>query len=110
MPVTDTSKKVKSVIRRRQADGAWLCAAPYGYILNKQKQFEIVPTEAEIVREIFRLYLDGWGYKKIANHLTDTGVPTLGCQSSFAKRRRGRNPPHGEKGLGYCHGAGYSGQ
>ena len=50
MPVTDTSKKVKSVIRRRQADGAWLCAAPYGYILNKQKQFEIVPTETEIVR------------------------------------------------------------
>ena len=33
MPVTDTSKKVKSVIKRRQTDGEWLCAAPYGYIL-----------------------------------------------------------------------------
>lgn len=76
MPVTDTSKKVKSVIKRRQEDGAWLCAAPYGYILNKQKQFEIVPTEAEIVRQIFRLYNDGWGYKKIANYLTDQCVPT----------------------------------
>lgn len=76
MPVTDTSKKVKSVIRRRQEDGAWLCAAPYGYILNKQKQFEIVPTEAEIVRKIFQLYIDGWGYKKIANHLIDEGIPT----------------------------------
>ena len=76
MPVTDTSKKVKSVIKRRQEDGAWLCAAPYGYILNKQRQFEIVPTEAEIVRQIFRLYNDGWGYKKIANYLTDQCVPT----------------------------------
>ena len=76
MPVTDTSKKVRSVIKRRQEDGAWLCAAPYGYILNKQKQFEIVPTEAEIVRQIFRLYNDGWGYKKIANYLTDQCVPT----------------------------------
>ena len=77
MPVTDTSKKVRSVVRRRQQDGAWLCAAPYGYILNKQKQFEVVPTEAEIVRTIFRLYNDqGWGYKKIANHLTGEGVPT----------------------------------
>ena len=76
MPVTDTSKKVKSVIKRRQADGAWLCAAPYGYILNKQRQFEIIPTEAEIVRQIFRLYNDGWGYKKIANYLTDQCVPT----------------------------------
>lgn len=76
MPVTDTSKKVKSVIKRRQQDGQWLCAAPYGYILNKRKEFEIVPTEAEIVREIFRLYIDGWGYKKIANYLTDQNVPT----------------------------------
>jgi len=76
MPVTDASKKVKSVIQRRQADGKWICAAPYGYIINKRQEFEIVPTEAEIVREIFRLYIDGWGYKKIANHLTDQGIPT----------------------------------
>ena len=76
MPVTDTSKKVKSVIQRRQQDGKWICAAPYGYIVNKRREFELVPTEAEIVREIFRLYLDGWGYKKIANYLTDQGVPT----------------------------------
>ena len=76
MPVTDTSKKVKSVIKRRQADGNWLCAAPYGYILNKHKEFEIVPTEAEIVRRIFQLYIDGWGYKRIANQLTDEGIPT----------------------------------
>lgn len=77
MPVTDTSKKVRNVIRRRQADGKWICAAPYGYIVNKQQQFEVVPTEADIVRTIFRLYNeDGWGYKKIANHLTEQGIPT----------------------------------
>jgi len=76
MPVTDTSKKVKAVIKRRQQDGRWICAAPYGYIVNKRQEFEIVPTEAEIVRRIFQLYIDGWGYKKIANQLTDEGVPT----------------------------------
>ena len=76
MPVTDTSKKVRSVIKRRQEEGEWLCAVPYGYILNGQKQFEIVPTEAEIVRQIYHWYLDGWGYKRIANHLTDLGIPT----------------------------------
>ena len=76
MPVTDTSKKVKSVIQRRQADGRWICAAPYGYLVNRHQEFELIPTEAEVVREIFRLYIDGWGYKKIANHLTDQGVPT----------------------------------
>lgn len=76
MPVTDTSKKVKSVIRRRQADGKWICAAPYGYIVNKRQEFEIVPTEADVVRRIFQLYIDGLGYKKIANYLTDEGIPT----------------------------------
>ena len=77
MPVTDTSKKVKNVIKRRQADGKWICAAPYGYIVNKRQEFEVVPTEADAVRTIFRLYNDeGWGYKKIANYLTDQGIPT----------------------------------
>lgn len=76
MPVTDTSKKVRNVIKRRQEDGRWICAAPYGYIINKQKDFEIVPTEAEIVRLIFQKYIDGWGYKRIANYLTDQGIPT----------------------------------
>lgn len=76
MPVTDTSKKVKSVIKRRQADGKWICAAPYGYIINKQQQFEICPTEADVVRMIFDLYNDGDGYKKIANKLTGMGIPT----------------------------------
>ena len=90
MPVTDTSKKVKNVIRRRQADGKWLCAAPYGYIINKQKEFEIVPTEAEIVRQIFDLYNNrGWGYKKIANHLTDQGIPTPRMSEHLRKEAAG---------------------
>ena len=76
MPVTDTSRKVKSVIRRRQEDGKWICAAPYGYIVNKQQQFEVVPVETDVIRRIYRLYIDGWGYKRIANALTDEGVPT----------------------------------
>lgn len=76
MPVTDASKKVKSVVKNRQSKGEWICAAPYGYIVNKKKEFEIVPTEADIVREIFRLYIGGWGYKRIANHLTELGIPT----------------------------------
>ena len=76
MPVTDTSKKVKSVIQRRQATGNWICAAPYGYLVNRHQEFEIVPTEADIVRQIFTRYNEGWGYKKIANHLTDLGIPT----------------------------------
>lgn len=77
MPVTDTSKKVRNVIKRRQNDGKWICAAPYGYIINKRQEFEIVPTEADVIRKVFDLYNNaGWGYKRISNYLTEQGIPT----------------------------------
>lgn len=78
MPVTDTSKKVRSVVKRRQEEGKWICAVPYGYIMTNSKlmQFEVDEPAAEVVREIFRLYSEGWGYKRIANYLTDRHIPT----------------------------------
>ena len=76
MPVTDASKKVKRVVQIRQSKGEWICAAPYGYIVNKSQRFEVVPTEADVIRRIYQLYMDGWGYKRIANWLTDEGIPT----------------------------------
>ncbi len=90
MPVTDTSKKVKNVIKRRQQDGQWICAAPYGYMINKHREFEIVPTDADIVRQIFSLYNnEGWGYKKIANYLTEQGIPTPRMSEQMRKEAAG---------------------
>ena len=90
MPVTDTSKKVRNVIKRRQADGQWICAAPYGYRISKYKEFEIVPTEADIVRLIFNLYNnEGWGYKRISNYLTEQGVPTPRMSEQMRKEAEG---------------------
>ncbi len=80
LPVTDTSKKVKNSIVTMQKEGQWLCAVPYGYTLEeiKNKQIiSVVPDEAEIVKEVYRLYAyEGWGYKKIANYLTEKNIPT----------------------------------
>lgn len=78
MPVTDTSKKVKAVIKHRQEEGKWICAVPYGYFMTNSKamKFAVDEPAAEIVRKIFQLYADGWGYKKIANYLTDQHIPT----------------------------------
>ncbi len=90
MPVTDTTKKVRNVIKRRQADGQWICAAPYGYRINKYKEFEIVPTEADIVRLIFNLYNnEGWGYKRISNYLTEQGIPTPRMSEQMRKEAEG---------------------
>ena len=90
MPVTDTSKKVRAVVSRRQKDGKWICAAPYGYKINARQEFEIVPTEAEVVRKIFELYIDGWGYKRIANYLTDEGIPTPRMSERERKEAEGK--------------------
>ena len=78
MPITDASKKVKSVIENRQKNGKWICAVPYGYHITNTKtmDYEIDEPAADIVRKIFALYLDGWGYKRIANYLTEEGIPT----------------------------------
>ena len=89
IPVTDASKKVKDVVKRKQKEGEWICAAPYGYRITPKKQFEIVPTEADIVRRIFSLYLDGWGYRKIANHLTDEGIPTPRMSEQMRREAEG---------------------
>ena len=91
MPVTDTSKKVKSVIKRRQEEGRWICAVPYGYVMTNHKtmQFEVDEPAAEVVREIFELYKNGWGYKKIANHLTDKKIPTPRMCEKMRKEAQG---------------------
>ena len=77
-PVTDASKKVRAVIKKSQSRGEWLCAVPYGYVVTNYKKllFEVVPDEAEVIRRVFRLYGEGWGYKKIAEHLTSEHIPT----------------------------------
>ena len=91
MPVTDTSKKVKNVISKAQRDGKWICTVPYGYILTNTKTgaFEIDEPAAEVVRKIFDLYNDGWGYNKIANYLTDQNIPTPRMVEIQRKESRG---------------------
>ena len=92
IPVTDTSKKIKQIILSRQKSGKWVCAVPYGYRITNTKEmsYEIDPPAAEVVREVFRLYTGGWGYKKIANHLTDQGIPTPRANEIARKEAAGK--------------------
>ena len=66
--------------RKRFADGK--VSLPYkqflGYRRGEDGRPEVVEEEAKIVRLIYRLYLEGWASNKIANHLTDKGIPTPG--------------------------------
>ena len=91
MPVTETSKKARQIITNRQKNGKWICAVPYGYRITNTKEmtYEIDPPAAEVVREIFRLYTNGWGYKKIANYLTEQGIPTPRANEIAQKEAEG---------------------
>ena len=77
-PVTDASKKVKRVIESKQEKGEWICSVPYGYVITNTKSmiYKVDDQAAEIVKKVFELYLDGWGYKKIAEYLTQQKIPT----------------------------------
>ena len=76
--VKDTSKKIRRAIGARQKEGTLMTQPPFGYVRNEKNKeiLEIVPKEAEYIKMVFELYLNGSGYRKIANYLTDLGVPT----------------------------------
>ena len=91
MPVTDASRKVSDVIANRQAKGEWICSVPYGYVITNTKKmtFEVDEPAAEVIRTIFKLYIDGYGYKRIANYLTDQKIPTPRMREKARKEAAG---------------------
>lgn len=76
--VKDTSKKIKRAISARQKEGTLMTQPPFGYRRNEKDKtiLEIVPKEAEFIKLVYELYISGSGYRKIANYLTDQGIPT----------------------------------
>ena len=64
--------------RKRMADGKF--TLPYAQFLGYEKGEnglpKIVPAEAEIVRHIFRLYMDAKTFSAIAKHLEQNAIPS----------------------------------
>ena len=64
--------------RKRFADGK--VSIPYSQFLGYRKGAdglpEIVPEEAEVVRTIYRMFIEGLSSNAIARHLTQQGIPT----------------------------------
>ena len=80
----DTSKKIRAVKKAKGLAGEHMsCIAPYGYRKNPDnpKEWLIDEESAEIVREIFRLCVDGYGTRRIANILKERGVL---CPTAYA--------------------------
>ena len=54
------------------------CKSFLGYRKNEEGQIEIVPEEAELVRKIYKMFLDGKTYGDIARSLNEQGISTKG--------------------------------
>lgn len=75
----DISIKVRSQIEVRQKRGDYIGSFPvYGYFPNRQHKGKLVIDEAAavIVRDIFRMRLEGCSNQKIADDLNEHGVPS----------------------------------
>ena len=74
--------------RKQFSDGK--VSLPYGQFLGYRKGPdglpEIVPEEAETVREIYKLFMDGKSTSFIAKYLTQKGIPTPGGKAKWQIR------------------------
>lgn len=76
----DISNKIRAVKKRKQEKGEYLAPyAPFGYKkdndTNNRNHLLINDETAEVVKRIYKLYLDGMGTPKIAELLNEEGVP-----------------------------------
>lgn len=78
----DFSKKIRSSINAKMGAGEFLPSSgsiPYGYIRNaKESTFDIDEEAACVVRKIFELRNQGFGFNAIAKELNDEGFPSPG--------------------------------
>ena len=73
------SENIKFGIRQRMRSGKVMLNHTrfLGYTKDEKGTLVIVPEEAEIVRKIFSLYLEGNGVRKIKRYLEENGIKTV---------------------------------
>lgn len=100
MYIKDCSRKVRSALLTRMERGSSIASKPpYGYKFQEvyegnQKNIKLIPSEDEctqVVKEIFTLYLSGWGAGKIASYLNKQKIdPPSNRIKNFARKKFGK--------------------
>ena len=85
-----TSKKIRQVFDYKKRNGEFIGSyAPYGYIKDPKDNHALLVDEeaAEVVKQIFSMFVSGMTTRAIVNHLNDHGVmcPSLYKQSQGLK-------------------------
>ncbi len=90
----DISRKVRAGFRQKQKEGI-VMIPPMGYFKDKNTgEIVIVEEAAEIVRQIFNWYVNGYGLKAISKMLNEKGMKTPAYyQHKLLNKRQGNNKP-----------------
>lgn len=86
MYAKDISKKIKTSLRAKQKEGKWVGGrTPFGYIQdpNDKNHLIIQEEQANIVKRIYNMCLEGLSFYKIARELTNEGVKTPASYYNF---------------------------
>jgi site-specific DNA recombinase len=75
--IKDISKKIKASLHQKQKEGL-VIMPPFGYIEdpNKAKTYIIDEEASRTINLIYKLYLDGYGDRKISKYLNEKGYKT----------------------------------
>lgn len=78
----ETSKNIKKTKNKKKLEGFYYTSyAPFGYKkVSKSGNLEIDEVQADIVRKIYDLFLEGKGTYQIAKLLTEEGIEPPGLQ------------------------------
>ena len=96
MYARDISRKVRAGMYQKQKNKGLVTIPPLGYFKDKNtNQVVVIEEHAEIVRRIFGMYLDGYGFKAIANILNEEGVKSPAYyQKILLNKDLGYNKPN----------------
>ena len=73
----DLSQNIKKSLRNEREDGLFMGSfAPYGYDRSEEDYHKLVidPVAAEVVKKIFKMYADGYGYHRICEYLNNNNI------------------------------------
>lgn len=98
MYARDISKKVRAGMVQKQKKG-FVMIPPLGYFKDKNTgEIKVVEKHAEIVRRIFNMYLEGYGFSAIARILNEEGVKS---PAYYQKKLLGKNLGYNKPKIGF---------
>ena len=84
----DLSNNIKRSLKNKREDGQFIGSfAPYGYMKDPDDKHKLIidPVASEVVKKIFEMYANGYGYHKICEYLNNNGI----VPRTIYKRQKG---------------------